>query len=521
MPPLPQELRIEVKNRLETARKAYEAGNVREAEKILIDIVSQIPDCTPALYNLGKLAEEQGEHRRAIGYCEKILAYEPRNGDVTRRMAELYARGGEMKTALQFFKKARELTPEDETIWTDFLFHLNYLNLPEAAVFMEHVRFGDSLPSGPRIPPRNRVGGKIRIGYVSPDFRKHAASYWIRPLLKNHDKSQFEVYGYCNFQAHDEVTEEFKGYTDTWRELAELTDEEAANLIRNDGIDILVDLAGHTGNNRLRMFSLRAAPIQISWFGYLNTTGVKNIDYRLTDTRMIASGRAQFYTEKLLYLPRAFAFESHLIKPDPIQLPALGRGYITFGSFNSCEKINTEVLKLWAQLLHALPTSRLSMIVEPSLEFRESLFKKFETESISRDRIAIEFTKSAPEFLKAAQEVDIALDPFPYSGGVTVFHLASLGVPSLTLEGRTEFSRTGSSIMRHAGLHDLVAQSESEFIEKGLKIVGNLPRLEEIRKTLPEKIGKDGTEVTKSVEEIYTRLVRENPDSSTGRSHFQ
>lgn len=495
---------------LERARLAYNNNQPGKAREILEEITARNPAFSLAFYNLGKIHEEAGHHREAIECCQAFLRLEPRSGDVTRRMAELYARSGNMEHALQLFKKACEMAPEDKTISTDFLFHLNYANLPEAAIALEHFRFGDRFSTPPSPPIKDRGDSMIRVGYVSPDFRKHAASYWIRPLLKYHDRTRFKIYCYSNFQAEDEVTEELRSHSDAWRNISTLSDEEASSLIQRDGIDILIDLAGHTGNNRLTLFAKRAAPIQISWFGYLNTTGLKTMDYRLTDTLMTSPERAGLYSEKLLFLPRAFAFESHCVKPLPTRPPREKNSYITFGSFNACEKLNLQVLELWAKILGELPSSRLFMIVEPSEEFREFLYMRFEKLGITRDRIRIEFTKRVEDFLLAAQEADIALDPFPYSGGVTVFHLLSVGVPSLTLQGTTEFSRTGSSIMRHAGFPEYTARDAKEYREKALALAGDLEALASARARAPGTIEKDGREVTRNSERVFIQLMEEN-----------
>ena len=343
-----------------------------------------------------------------------------------------------------------------------------------------------------RVPDR-----RLKIGYVSPDFRWHSNNYFFAPLLFSHHSENVETYCFSDNQYDDEATKDLIRSADNWRSILGMTDSEAGNLIRKDKIDILVDLTGHMANNRLTMFSLKPSPIQVTWLGYPNTTGLAAMDYRLADDITDPEGDTdKHHSEKIFRIPDGFlCFRPPEVTPKIVNPPCKENKYITFGSFNNIAKLSRVTIDNWAKVLHATPNSRLFLkaLALSSQTAKESIYHSFEKLGISRDRIDLApRVTSTEEHLSLYRKIDIALDTFPYNGTTTTFEALWMGVPVISLMGQRHASRVGSSILLRLNLNEFVAANPSEFIHLAWSLASNEAKLIVLRHSL-QKVLKDSS----------------------------
>jgi len=378
-----------------------------------------------------------------------------------------------------------------------YLMHYDASISPET-VFQRHAEWGklvqENISPNEIIPIQKRTTGqKIRIGYISPDFKNHAVANFIEPLLEHHNKTKFEIYAYNNNNGKpDQVTDRLKPSFSHWKDIALVPDDKLYKTIRNDKIDILIDLAGHTANNRLMVFAKRAAPVQISYLGYPNTTGLSNMDYRITDQWADPSGSSdKIHTEKLLRLENGFlCYKPRNHCPPVGPLPAVTNNYITFGSFNNAMKINDEVVELWCDVLRQLPTSQLLLknAAYTDQAVIDIIHSRFESYGIDKERIILHpFIKDDYESIDLYNQMDIALDTFPYNGTTTTSESLWMGVPVITLIGDSHVSRVSYSILNQIGLAELACSSKKEFINKAKAIANDIAYLEKMRNGLRDK----------------------------------
>jgi predicted O-linked N-acetylglucosamine transferase (SPINDLY family) len=388
-------------------------------------------------------------------------------------------------------RKVIDLTPEDAFAWSNLLLTLNYLpEVSAEALLAEHRAFGarfDPDPATvPRFPERGpRPDRKLRIGYVSPDFRTHVVAFFFEPVLARHDRKAFETVCYYNHAVVDDTTRRLRERADLWRDVAALSDADLVRLMREDQLDIVVDLAGHTAKSRLTALAQRVAPVQISWLGYPNTTGLAQMDWRITDARADPPGFEAHHTERLLRLPEVFLGyepppEAPEITPPPSRLGAP----LTFGVFNNFPKITDPMLALWARILDRTPGSRLR-IKTASLR-DEGVLRQFrdrmQRAGLALDRVELAgFTPGRREHLAAIAQVDIALDTFPYHGTTTTCESLWMGVPVLTLAGDRHAARVGVSLLGHLGLTELVADSPDEYVNIAHDLASDPGKLERLR----------------------------------------
>ncbi len=294
---------------------------------------------------------------------------------------------------------------------------------------------------------------RLRVGYVSPDFCNHAVGRSILPLFEQRDRRQFEVFCYANVLSPDALTEKLRSATDHWRDIRHVPDEGAADLIRNDRIDILVDLALHSSRNRLLIFARKPAPVQVSYLGYCGTTGLAEIDYRLSDPYMDPPGGEQeCYSEQTVRLPSSYwCYQPAGHAPEVPPLATLSRDCITFGCLNNFAKVSSAALDLWIEILRAVPRSRL-LLQAPAGCCREDVLRRFAHHELSSDRVEFVGRQPWEQYLQSYQEIDLALDPFPFGGGITTCDALWMGVPVVTLSGRTAVGRGGRSILSNIGL---------------------------------------------------------------------
>ncbi|CAN2041795.1 protein O-GlcNAc transferase [Candidatus Magnetomoraceae bacterium gMMP-15] len=474
------------------------------------------PDYTTAHFNLGNFFKNLGQFKAASKHYQKVLWLKPNYFGVYNNFANMLKKQGKLDEAIKHYKKAVKLKPNLASVQSNLLLCLNYSTEYDAeSIFNEHLNWGksqsflsDNIVFYPNLPDLDR---SLRIGYVSPDFREHPVAYFFEPVIANHDPKTIETVCYAEVSNPDSATERFMIYADIWRNTCNMTDQELANIIRKDGVDILVDLAGHTANNRLPVFARKPAPVQATYLGYPNTTGLSAVDYRITDYYADPPGKTEkFHTEQLIRLPNCFfCYNPPFENIQVTCLPALKNGYITFGSFQNFEKMNIHVLKLWIEILKIIAGSRLILQAKSFSDKKICLKIKefFKHSGISTDRL--ELIAYAPffEYLKLHSKIDIMLDTFPWNGHTTSCHALWMGIPIITLAGANHASRLGLSILTCSKLKVWIAQEPEEYVQKAVQLSGDIENLSVIRQNLRHYITSsplcDGKSFTLALEKIY------------------
>jgi len=353
---------------------------------------------------------------------------------------------------------------------------------------------------------------RLRIGYVSADFRAHSAALCFRPILLNHDKTQFEITCYYSSKQEDGYTKEFKGAADRWCDASQLSRPEFAERVVSDQIDILVDLSGHSAGNRLAVFACKPAPIQVTAWGHGTGTGLPTMDYMFSDPVTCPHNVRHLFAEKIVDLPCAITIEPI---PALVQLsdpPVLSNGYVTFGAFNRVTKMTDEVVALWARILHAVPQSRIMLkhhaFVSPVTQ--SEMLEKFTSHGIAADRVIIRGLTARAEHLATFKDVDISLDPFPHNGGISTFESLQLGVPAVAMLGKAPASRVAGAILSAVGLPDWIAQDADGYLECAVKFAAMPDLLKTLRHQIPATLSSSpiGNNVlyTRAVEAAYRKM---------------
>jgi predicted O-linked N-acetylglucosamine transferase (SPINDLY family) len=339
---------------------------------------------------------------------------------------------------------------------------------------------GGGSPAPPR-PDDCDPGRRIKVGYVSADFRSHSAALFFKPILLHHDKRSFEVTCYSCSNLEDDVTDRFRGAADHWRSVAQFSDEELDAQIRADRIDVLVDLSGHSAGHRLAVFARKPAPVAVSAGG--TGTGVPAIDYLFSDPVVCPTEVRHLFAETIVDLPCVITIESLPDALQPSDPPALAKGYVTFGVFNRATKISEAASSLWARILHAVPRSRLLLkhYGFDHAALRGRLIEKFAPHGIAAERISFLGSSSRDEHLAAFSAVDISLDPFPHNGGISTWESLQMGVPVVALLGQTIASRAAGAILASVGMTDWVAQSAEEYLAIAVKFASAPEHLQALR----------------------------------------
>jgi predicted O-linked N-acetylglucosamine transferase (SPINDLY family) len=480
------------------------------------------PDINDAYINLGNIFSDLGQGDLAIKCYHQALQINPNQEAVLNAIGVVLDKQYQRNESETYFRKALLINPIAAPAFSNLLLSMCYrAEYDMQSVFSEHkkfaVQFDDpllyALHTNARSPAR-----KLRIGYVSPDFRKHSVAYFIEPVLMNHDKEHFEVFCYANHPLEDEVTERLRGYADHWRKIPVMPDTQALELIRQDGIDILIDLAGHTAFNRLLMFARKPAPVQISWIGYPATTGLSAIDYRIVDAYTDPPGMTeQFNSEKLLRMPESFlCYLPDRDSPGVKSLPALSAGHITFGSFNKLSKITPDIFSLWAGFLREIPNSSMVLKTYNFADKRacQKVTEMFAREGFASDRfLLMPHVASTREHLELYSTIDIALDTYPYNGTTTTCEALWMGVPVITLAGHGYGSRVGASLLSNVGLSDLIATTYEEYRNLVIALAGDRHRLQALRGGLRDMMAcsplTDAKRFTGHLEECYRRIWKE------------
>ncbi|CAG0965394.1 partial protein O-GlcNAc transferase, partial [Rhodocyclaceae bacterium] len=491
-----------------------EQGRLEEACTAYRAAIDLDPGHADAHMNLGLTLQRRGLPDEALTSYGRALEVRPDFPEACSNRGNAFMDQGRLDEATESYRQALRLRPDFPQAFSNLLLALQYApRLSQEKVFAEHrryaERFEDPLRPGwrghanPRDPER-----RLRLGYVSGDFRDHAVAHFIEPVLAHHDKSGFEVFCYYGHFHRDATTDRIAATADHWVPCAELGDDELAERIRSDGIDLLVDLAGHTALNRLPVFARKPAPVQATWLGYPATTGLAAMDYRITEENLDPAGMTEaFHTETLLRLPSSAAFRPAEDSPPVNDLPALGTGGLVLASLNNLVKINGEVIRVWARILAALPGAQLMLGNATDAGTARHLVGAFAAAGVAADRLILHPKLSMADYLALHHRIDLALDPFPYNGGTTSCHSLWMGVPVVTLAGRCTASRYGVALMEGLGLGEFVAPTEDAYVARVLQLAGNLPRLNAIRQSLRQRIAanldRDPQRLTRHLEAAY------------------
>lgn len=496
--------------------------NLNAAVAALRRAISLRPDHADAHYNLAITYAETPHFAMAVEPYQTAIRLRPHQPDIHTNLGTVLMRLGRMDEAAAAFREACRLAPLDLPSHSNLVLLASYVTDDPAVMHAECIQWetihgrslDDSSPTHENLPQPER---RLRIGYVSADFRQHAAAYWIEPLLAGHRAGDFDVVCYNNsHEAADEVSSRLRALTGKWVDCAELSAEALAEHIRRDRIDILVDLSGHTAGNRLLVFVQRPAPVQVSWFGFPFSTGLHAIDYRLTDQALDPVGQSEpYYSETLVRLGRFYAaFRPDPLTPQPGEGPARRNGYITFGSFNNFAKITPAMLELWCNILRCTPNSKI-LIQAGGLDSAEMgiyLRTFFAKRGIKNARRVLRGWTNLRDYLALGREVDIALDAFPFNGGVTTCHSLWMGLPVVTLSGRSAASRVGRSILGSMGLMELVANTPAHYQEIALDLARDPGRLAHLRASLRERMRNagllDGVALAREAEAAYRTMWR-------------
>lgn len=534
------------------ALRQHQAGALAEAEALYRQALALNPDLADSLHLLGVLRIQQGRAEEAVGLIRRAIAlqgqaagYHSNLGAALRILGRLeeaiaafqravelapdYAeahsnlgtalRGqGLLAEAADCFRRAVALQPNYAVAHSNLLLCLNYLDdIAPADLFAEHLRWGEQHAPTIARPARRSIKGRpIRVGYVSPDLRDHSVAHFIEPLLRHHDPSVVQSVCYAGVARPDAVTARLQGLAGVWRSTIGLSDAALAEQIRADEIDILVDLAGHTAGNRLLVFAQRPAPVQVTWLGYPNSTGLRAMDFRLVDSVTDPAGIAdQWASEQLLRVPGGFlCYQPPEGAPEVAPAPVSRNGFVTFGSFNNPSKLTPATLGAWGRLLIDLPGSRLLLkgqsFADPGA--RDRFVASFTALGIEPSRIDLRAqTPGAADHLALYGEIDLALDPFPYNGATTTCEALWMGVPVVTLLGERHAARVGASLLTQMGLSEWIAADLQAYHAIALSLAQDPVKMAAARRGLRARMAAsslcNGADFARKLEALYQKIA--------------
>ena len=493
-------------------------GQHPEALELFRTALSHDPHFREALVNLGGALHESGQLDDAVAAYRHALTEYPDSVEAYLNMGNALKDAGRIDEAIAAYRKAGAIGHGAEA--ENLLLALHYSpDYTPDQILEEHLRWGKAITaeagevSSVHVNDRN-PDRRLRIGYVSGDFRLHIVGYNVLPMFEKHDRRLFEVYGYSNVGCPDALTDRFRLLCDKWRDVKALTNPQLARAVRDDRIDILVDLAVHTADNRLTAFARKPAPVQVSFAGYPGTTGLKQIDYRLTDPYLDPPGQSDnWYSERSYRLEDSFWCYRPVVSPHPpvSALPALSNGFVTFGCLNNFCKINRQVLELWARVLRSEPTSQLILIARPGSHRRRAT-DFLQTEGINPGRIEFLTYQPLDAYLRSYHRIDLGLDTFPYNGHTTSLDSLWMGVPVVTLVGRTVVCRAGFCQLSNLGLTELAAHDPDQFVHIATSLAQDLPRLAALREGLRQRMENsplmDCDRFTRNIERAYRQMWR-------------
>jgi len=503
---------LEAYNNLGGALQAR--GRMDEAVTAYRKAVALNPAIAEVLNGLATALQVRGDSDEAIACYHRALALKPLNVEAHNNLGNALKDQARLSEAFASYRKALEIRPDYLDAYRNLLFSLYFSpDFDAVAIYEEHRRWNHqhAEPLTKFHRPHANNGSperRLRVGYVSPDFRDNVLALFLVPLFNSHDHKDFEIFCYSDVTAPDGVTERVRSKADVWRNIVGISDEQAADLIRRDEIDILVDLAMHAANGRPLLFARKPAPLQICWLAYPGTTGLSTMDYRLTDPYLDPPGLDdRYYSEQSLRLPDSFwCYDSLSNEPTVNELPALQVGHVTFGCLNNPCKVNAGVLKLWARALKAVGRSVL-VLLAPEGAYRQRTLDLMGREGVAADRIAFVHRRPRNEYLKLYHQIDICLDTIPYNGHTTSLDAFWMGVPVITIVGKTAAGRAGMGQLTNLGLQEFIAETSSQFVQIAVAQSGDLGRLSKLRASLRARLQAsplmDAARFSRNIERAY------------------
>lgn len=493
LPHFSRAIRIDPKNAglyANLANALGELGRQEDAVAALRQGIRADPTLPILHNNFSILLEKLGRVDEAVDAGAEAVRLDPASAYYHQTYARGLESSGDLDAADREFQETLRLDPQSDRAADSRCFIANFNPSCDAAAVLavakdwsrrfEHSEFEPIPHTNSRDPHR-----RLKIGYVSSMFYDQAESFFVLPLLESHNHDQFEIHCFSNGRPRDAVTERHHRAVDHWHNIRNVEDRHAASLIRQQGIDILIDLTMHMADNRLRLFTLRPAPVQMTWLAYPGTTGLKSIDYRITDPIIDPPGSSEPYSEKSLRLKTSWCCYDPL--GDMPTRRSTPTQFIRFGSFNNPFKINEPLLRLWGRTMLLSPASRIAMLSQSARQ-REKIRGVLGKMGISKDRIGFSPPLSRERYLRLYNEIDIALDTLPYNGITTTCDALLMGVPVVTMKGARASGRAGASLLAAAGLRELVADSEGEFVEIAAVLAQQTDRLHQYHAELPERV---------------------------------
>ena len=499
----------------------------RLAEEHLRAALQLAPHDSMAAANLAHVLLEQGRTTEAEVLARGIVQHHPQSAEGRHMLGFALTYQGEVEAAIEEFREAHRLAPESAAVISNALFASLYSDRRDAgAVLALHRELAPKIAPAraPLAAWRNSrdPARRLKIGYLSPDLRSHPVSMFLEPVLAHHDRSAFEVICYSTTSAPDATTQRLRGHAALWRDCGGWAGERIAALIESDGVDILVDLAGHTAMNSAPVLRARPAPVQAAYIGYPGSTGLPEVDWLIADEHLCPPGAERHCSEKVIRLEGSYwCYQPPRAAPDSGSLPAAANGYVTFGSYNAYQKVTDATVALWAGVLRAVPDSRLALkaLAFTDENVRRAAQRRFMDAGIDAGRIEILPPTDPSAYLQEYRRLDIALDPTPYNGATTTCEALWMGVPVVTLAGDRFCGRMGLSLLENLGLPELAAGNPANFLRIAAALAGDIPRLELLRKELRGRMAAsiicDGPRAARALENALRRMWREWAASSS------
>lgn len=492
-------------------------GDFAGAETAYRQALKLRPDSIDARINLGAVLRTIGKVDESIAILRETLGLQSDSPIAWCNLGNALKDTGDLSGAIDCYRRAVELQPDDHISHSNLVFSLHYHpDYDAAAILREAVRWNArhaqplarEIETGDPSPATDR---RLRVGYLGADFRDHCQSLFTIPLLSHHDRGQFEIFCYAGVPRGDALTDRLRNSVDVWRNIHGSTDRQAADLIRNDRLDLLVDLTMHMSNGRPLVLARKPAPIQVAWLAYPGTTGLSTMDYRLTDPYLDPPGESDWhYSERSVRLPETFwCYDPLANEPAPNSLPAAENGGITFGCLNNFCKLTPATIGLWSQVLARVPESRL-LLLAPAGAHRQRILDEFHRHNA---QARVEFVPYQPreQYLRLYHQIDLCLDTFPYNGHTTSLDAFWMGVPVVTRIGTTVVGRAGFSQLCNLGLRELAADSDERFIEIASDLARDHKRLAELRSSLRERMQRsplmDAPRFARNVEAAYREMI--------------
>ncbi len=473
----------------QSSRKMFKEAIVNFEKAIKLD-----PKLLDAYNNLGIALKNSGQLLKSFGIFQDALKINPKHHLSNFNLGDLYVQFNEIEKATNCFKKIINFKPNFSLAYSTYLFFINYSEKYDSNFYYkEALGYSKSIKRFDKnllIPFKyNKSATKLKVGFVSSDLKNHPIGYFLFETLKYLKDMSIELVAYSNLIQKDEdnLTSELKNFFFQWHRTKNMNDLELINLIRDDKINLLIDLSGHSAKSRLPIFINRPAPLQITWAGHLDTTGLKEIDYIIADPFVVDKTQESLFVEKVWRLPEIWnSFSQPNYNIEVSALPAIKNKFITFGSFNNLNKVNNSVIKLWSKLLKKIPKSKLFLKYKSlNIDFyKNSIINKFYDCGVQKEQLILEDSSPREDLLKTYNRIDISLDPFPYSGGTTNFESIWMGVPILVLKGKKFISKCGESINHNLEMSDWIAENNEDFISKATRICSDYKKLSDLRSNL-------------------------------------